>query len=286
MVPAVALAPAVPAPPAAVPPASQPDLPPLASEAAILASHSGVTEIYRFQQQPEVIVVQFASLAEQANALNRAAALIEKAGYPHDRVLDLAELDRRIRADGSTPETFYYGHDYRAADVLRLFDLIDRSGTPMSQGEAWLRRQVSAWGWVPGTNGALISLVQEDPAVGLDAAARATILRHELSHGEYFTTPAYARSSQRFWDETLTDADRNRFRGFLSGEGYDVGLADLVVNETQAYLMHTPNRQFFSARAVGMSDSRLDALRSRFLADMPPSWLRDRTPAATPSPVH
>ena len=57
-------------------------MPRLASEADILASHSGVTEEYRFQPRPQIYVIQFATLAQQASALNRAAAMIEKAGYP------------------------------------------------------------------------------------------------------------------------------------------------------------------------------------------------------------
>ena len=254
-----------------------PVLPRLASEAAVLASHSGVTEEYRFLPQPEIYIIQFATLAEQASALNRAAAMIEKAGYPHDRVLGEAELDSRIRAEGSTPETFYYGHDYRAADLLRVFQAIDASATPMTLGETWLRGRLAAWGWHPGINAALISLVQDNAAAGLDDAVRATILRHELSHGLFFTSPAYAFYSQQFWDGVLSEPERARFRSFLSGEGYDTALNELVVNETQAYLMHTANKQFFNAQAVGIPDQRLDMLRALFLTGMPPGWLRDCT---------
>ena len=275
---AVALAP-TPLAPTAVAATATPaaTLPPLATEAAILARHAGATEEYRFEPQPEVVVLQFATLAEQAGTLNRAAALLEKAGFPRDRVLSQADLDSRIRAQGGTPETLYYGHDYRAADLLRFFDELDRSGTPMSDGEAWLRQRVAAWQWSAGSNGALISLVQDDPAAGLDAAVRATILRHELSHGLYFTSPAYARYSQQFWDTTLTDADRARFRAFLASEGYDTTLSDLVINETQAYLMHTTDKRFFNAQVVGIPEPRLNLLRGLFLTGMPPGWLRDCT---------
>ena len=265
-------------PPDAVPPPSEPvQQLPLATEAEILASHSGSYEEYRFQPQPNVIVVHFATLADQASALNRAAAMVEKAGYPRDRVLDQAELERRIKAEGSTPETFYYGHDYRAADVLRFFDAIDRSGTGMSAGEAMLRQRVAAWGWKPGINAAMISLVQADEAAGLSRPVRATILRHELSHGLYFTSSAYAHYSHEFWDSEMTGAERAQFRSFLANEGYDTGLDDLIVNETQAYLMHTANKQFFNAQAVGIPEARLNVLRGLFLTGMPPSWLRDCT---------
>ncbi len=269
------LAPVVPVSTAPVPAA--PVLPLLASEAAILADHPSGTTAYRFVPQPNIVILQFASLADQASALNRAAALVEKAGYPRDRVLDEAELNRRIRAEGGTPSTFYYGHDYRASDILRVFGAIDMSGTPLTDGEAQLRQRVTQWGWQPGTNAALISLVADDPTNGIDRTMRATILRHELSHGAFFTTPDYARYSGQFWNTILTDGERALFRKFLAGEGYDVTLEELVINETQAYLMHTASDLFFNAKAVGIPQARLDLLRALFLTGMPPGWLRDCT---------
>ena len=249
-------------------------------EAAILAEAPGATKAYRFELQLEIVVLSFATLAEQASALNRVAALVEKRGFPRDRVLDVGELRGRIQAEGGTPDTFYFGHDYRASDVLRFLAMLGRSGLAPTEGEAALRRMVDDWGWRDGTNEALISLVDADPAdpaPGLDAAARATILRHELSHGLYFVSPAYARYARTFWDTTLTEPERARFRQFLAGEGYDTSIEDLVVNETQAYLMHTGETRFFNAQAVEIAGPRLDALRALFLTGMPPGWLRDCT---------
>jgi hypothetical protein len=122
-------------------------------------------------------------------------------------------------------------------------------------------------------------------ADGIDAAARATILHHELSHGEYFTNPAYAGYAQAFWRDSMTAAERAAFTGFLMREGYDPGIEDLMMNETQAYLMHTPDARFFNAAAVGLPLAELDRLRAAFLLGMPAGWLRDCTPApgATPS---
>ena len=151
-VPAVSQAPAPPTPPA-VP------LPPLATEAQILADAPEQTTIYRFAPQPAVIVVQFPNLREQATMLNRVAALIEKDGFPRDRVLDHAELDTRIRAAGVTPDTFYYGHDYRSADITRFFAI----ATGLNGDEGRLRNLIAQLGWREhGALGALISLVREN----------------------------------------------------------------------------------------------------------------------------
>jgi hypothetical protein len=52
-----------------------------------------------------------------------------------------------------------------------------------------------------------------------------------------------------------------------------------MVNETRAYLMHTPDSRFFNARDVDLALSRLAALRAMFLVGMPNGRLRDCTPA-------
>ncbi len=101
----------------------------------------------------------------------------------------------------------------------------------MCRGVAWLRQRVAAWGWQPGINAALIALTQNDPAAGWDRAARATILRHAALARPYFTLEADRDDSKQFWQTTLSDSERGRFRTFLKGEGYDVALTDLVINE-------------------------------------------------------
>jgi hypothetical protein len=269
---------------APVTPAVQPALPPMASEAVILARAPESTEAYRFALAPSIFVLQFPSLAEQASTLNRVAAWLEKLGFPRDRLLGTAELEQRIRASGDTPETFYSGHDYRATDLLGFFAEADRAGTALTSGETSLRRMMAEWGWRAGTNAALITLVRRDDAAGLDVAARATILRHELSHGLYFTSPDYAHYAAQFWADALSHDERDRFRRFLAGEGYDTGIDDLVINETQAYLMHTADRRFFNAAAVGIPERRLDVLRTLFLLGMPPGWLRDCTAVPPKAP--
>ena len=258
-----------------------PALPPLATEQQILDRTPDDTEVYRFLSQPKILVLQFATLADQAAMLNRAAALVERNGTPRDRVLDPAELDQLIRASGEVPERMYFGHDYRAADLERFFHLADPHLTP---AEAWLRDRLRKWGWREGGTGALISLVRENQATGIDRASRATILRHELSHGLYFVDADYAAYARRFWAATLSEAERDQFRRFLGREGYDTGNEDLMANEAQAYLVHTADNRFFNAASVGMAQARLDMLRAQFLAGMPPGWLRDGTavPARLP----
>lgn len=259
-------------PPASVTPhLSLPSL----GEAEILDRSPSQTEAYRFAQAPAIVILQFASFADQAATLNRAAALIERAGFPRDRVLDAEALANGIREAGGEPETFYLGHDYRTADLERFFALAHRDNVTLNPQETWLRQAMRQWGWEPGTKAALISLAREDPGRGNDRTSRATILRHELSHGLYFTDPQYAAYVAAFWQSSLTEAERAAFRAFLGREGYDTEIEDLMRNETQAYLVHTADPRYFNATAVGLPPKRIAALRTQFLAGMPPSWLRD-----------
>ncbi len=245
-----------------------------AGEADILAHQASVLDVFRFDRNPRVLVLDFASLHRQGAMLNRIAALAEKNGAPHDRVLDDADLARTIAASGTTPDTFYYGHDYGTLELNRFFACVDQAHLPLSPEEAWLRDLVvQEQGDDPSRRMGLISI----PAVSADVTAdmRHTILHHELSHGEFFTNPDYADWSQEFWEHRLDAPGREVFRRFLVAEGYDPTLQTLLINETQAYLMFTPSRTFFSATALGVSDAAVAEWREAFREGMPPGWLKE-----------
>jgi hypothetical protein len=247
----------------------------VASESEILANRAGHLVIRRFAGNPAIVVLDFPTLGEQARMLNRVAALVEKAGLPRDRVLDDAALDAAVRASGSSAETFYYGHNYRAADLVRFFALADTAGVRLNAEEERLRALLGSLGWLrPDAAGALVSVPHEGVEPWLDARARAAMLRHELSHGEFFTSPAYAALVWRFWFQMLTEEERVRFRAVLAQAAYDPALEEVMANEAQAFLFHTPDERFFSAPAIGIAEERLAALRAAFVAGMPDGWLR------------
>jgi hypothetical protein len=270
-------APVAPAPSATTPIPSAPSFAiETATEQKILDNVPTDLSVFRLADNPRVLVLDFASLRDQGRMLNRVAALVEKAGLPHDRVVSETELDAAISARGDTVETFYYGHDYAASSLARFFGLVDATHVELDRQEERLRALLMQEGWLaPGTTAAVITL----PAVGssskMTRAARAAILRHELSHGEFFSDRAYADYVHRFWLTELTEAERAAFRGFLGREEYDTGIEELMFNEMQAYLMFTRDPQFFTAGQAGLSDVRLAELQARFLAGMPAGWLRD-----------
>ncbi len=255
-----------------------------ATEAEIVANTDPNLVIFRFTPNPRILVLDFPDLHEQAMMLNRVAALIEKAGLPRDRVLTDAELAAAIAAHGDTPDTYYYGHDYSAASLSRFFLLADRDHVVLTPQEQTLRRLLTQEGYLEaGSLGALISIPHAGLDPQIDMAARATILHHELSHGEYFSNPVYADYARQFWKTAMTPADRAAFTHFLASQDYDSNDEDLMMNETQAYLMHTPDRRFFNAGVVSMTNTALNLLQAGFLLGMPKGWLRDCT--SVPGPV-
>jgi len=221
--------------------------------------------------------------------MNRLAALVEKEGAPRERVFSDEELTKFIAAAGENAATFFYGHDYEATAVAHFFTLAESQRLQLnSQEEHLLSVMLGASVLHRGSAGylanepksAVISTVQpqsDDPATPqnetVDAQLRETILRHELSHGEFFTNDAYRHYCEQFWHTNLSERERLLFRNFLSQAGYDPSDETLMINETQAYLMHTPDPRAFSAKRLGATSEELDDLRRRFAAGHPPTLL-------------
>jgi len=227
-----------------------------------------------------VLVIQFPRLQAQGRALNRAAALIEKGGGRRDRVLTDAELQAVLADSGDTEASYFLGHDYRAEDLGRFFSLAQAQLVALNTDELRLRQllldagllQTAGPGQFSGTPGrALISFSAEqadDPAAGqdesMDGPRRESVLRHELSHGRFFTDGRYHDHCWRFWREQLSETERQAWRRYLDHLGYDPGNEELMVNETQALLMHTPDTRDFNAAAMGMGEPQLEGQRARF----------------------
>jgi hypothetical protein len=249
---------------------------------AQIDAHRGTTPtLFHLQEDPNVLVLDFPVLHEQAQMLNRIAALIEKADMPRDRVVTEAELDAPIHAAGGDPDAYYYGHDYRAADLARFFQLAAQQKIPLNPQETWLRDTLDHDGWLaPEANGALISIPGITAAI--DAASRTTIFRHELSHAVYFTDPAYVALTKHFWNDMLTDTERAAIKAFLGKDGYDTKDEDLMANEGQAYLIHTRDPRYFMPAMVGIDPTREAILRGTFVDAIPEPWLRASALAVAP----
>ena len=248
-----------------------------ATRRQILADNPAHLAVFRYAPNSNIVVLDFPSLRMQGLMLDRVAALIEKAGLPRDRVISWARLRRVIVAGGDTISTYYYGHDYSAAALASFFALAAAEHRTLNPQEQRLHALVAQLGWLrPGVNAGLITLPRQGANKYVTGTARDVILTHELSHGEFFSNPAYRAYVRRFWHQDLTAPQRAAIRHFLGTEEYDTGDETLMMNEMQAYLMFTRNPEFFSAHDVGMTPAQRRALETRFLAGMPVGWLRNR----------
>lgn len=256
-----------------------------ADEQQILNHVATHLTVFRFAANPHIIVLDFPSLLEQGEMLDRVAALIEKAGLPRNRVLTDAQLTAAIHATGDTVSTWYYGHDYPAAAIARFFALADAEHIALNRQEQRLRALARQLGWfAPRAVGAVITIPRVGSNANVTLAARAAILHHELSHGQFFTDPAYAAYVRDFWRLALTQQERDNMRRFLGSEGYDTSDDALMYNEAQAYLFFTPDPAFFAPKDAGLTDARRLALKVEFLKGMPRGWLRQSL-ARSISPV-
>ena len=256
-------------------------LAPALDEPALLAETVATATAHPFALAPAVLVLLYPSLHSQALAMNRVGAFVEKAGLPRDKVLDDAALDDAVQASGDSFDTYYLGHDYKAADLARFFTTAAQGRVTLRPEERALQATLQANGMLaPGATGAVITLPPLTSDANVDATARATILRHELSHGVYFTDSAYAAATTRFWNQSMSAAQRTAFRTMLGHEGYDTSNEDLMRNEMQAYLAHTADPRFFNPASLGLPAAEIAALRQSFVASMPAGWLRDRAAAA------
>lgn len=240
----------------------------------------------RLALNPRILVIEFPDLASQGLALNRLAALVEKHKAPRDRVLSNEGLARFIQQSGDTPETFYAGHDYTAESVARFFTLAVNQQVLLNPNELRLGNLLLASKLLVEENDRLApapgpqavvtfsALQADNPATpadeSVDATRREAILRHELSHGEFFTNAEYRKHCWTFW-QGLSDDERAMFRSFLTKLDYDPRIEELMVNETQAFLMHTPDRRAFDGRQLGLSAAQVEALRAKFRQGMPAS---------------
>ncbi len=267
----------------------------------ILAQRSEQIAMFRPRANPRVLVLNFPNLKLQGRMLNRIAALIEKKDAPKDVPLEDDALTDYIREKGQVVGTFYFGHDYRASALLRFFTLMQERGITANPEEQRLKSILIEQGFMLRDGDQLslslpeqalvtiTALQRDDPATlvdeTVDEGLRDTILRHELSHGEYFTNQAYRDFCTRFWHEELNETERQRFRRYLRQQDYDSKNEDLMINEMQAYLIHTPDPRAFAAHNLGMTEAELNEVRKRFyLAGPPSALLEEMAGTVTPLP--
>jgi hypothetical protein len=216
----------------------------------------------RLRENDRIFVLLFPDLAAQAAMLNRLAALIEKASLPRDRIVSHDELAETIARGGETAERWYLGHDYAGAAIARFFAIAARDGVALSAEEKWLRDRFQAARASVPAEAEIAVISAPNVGDGIDPEMRRAIVDHEIGHGFFFTRPDIAVHVLDVWRRRFRDDQRRAIAAFLSKEGYDTDDEMLMANEAMAYLLFTPDRRFFDAATLGISEQALAEMRA------------------------
>lgn len=254
----------------------------------ILHAKSDQLVVWQYADNPSVYLFDFPGLSYQGSTFNRATQFTEQrfAGEGFPRVLNDEELAQHISAARRNQANFAFGHDYLVSELVQFFNFARRDKVELTLNEKAMRDFLIQQGLLRDFRGfyqaikpdvVILSIPQaqdrkpDEPVISL--GARYTILLHEMSHAEFYSNPHYSKFCLRFWNETLTEAQRESFKKFFRGYNYSVDYEDLVVNEMQAYLMFTPDPKSFNARRLGVSTEELESMRNAFRKGKPPTRL-------------
>ena len=253
----------------------------------ILNSSSTQLAVWRFTGNPNILIFDFPGLAYQGRSFNRITQFTEQqSSEPYPRVLTEQEMAARLAASRRSESDFAFGHDVMVHELVKFFNFAVRDKIELNSDEAAIKDFLLEQGLIrvfrdifqavsPNTVILSIPQIQEKTATQplINRAARFAVLMHELAHGEYYSNPYYAKYCDRFWFESLSEQQRSYFKKFLGQYNYALGNEDLLINETQAYLMFTPDPHSFSAKKLGVADVELEAMRDAFRKGKPPTKL-------------
>lgn len=213
--------------------------------------------LYAITDQPGLYVLHAPSLAAQGAMFSRVVALVERRDMPRDRVVSMNAIAANARRFGEDPAGLTAGNNFSTAQIAQFFEVAQRQHASLTEGERALQTLLTQWGLIRQEAGAggpawraasphdfLITI----PGTGkgpagevIDTEVRAAILSHELGHWRFFSDPAYAHACRTFWWHQLTYTEREALTDELTSMGYDPS-DRIVIDELQAYLLHTPAR--------------------------------------------
>ncbi|MDH6152705.1 MULTISPECIES: hypothetical protein [Paraburkholderia] len=225
---------------------------PLARLAAALAPDARL-QLFTVTDQPGLHVMQAASLEQQGAMFTRVVALLERRDMPRDRVVSATAIAAHARRFGTDPAGLTAGNNFSTEELTHFFELAREQGVVLNQGERMLQTILVRWRLIREEQGIWKAASAHDflitiPGLGrapggetIDATVRAAILSHELGHWQYFSDGAYAHACRAFWWQVLSFEERAELTRQLENLGYDPS-DRIVIDEMQAYLLHTPAR--------------------------------------------
>eukprot|EP00976_Prorocentrum_cordatum_P095010 1190010-Prorocentrum_minimum.AAC.4 len=189
--------------------------------------------VFRWQGHENVILLRFPSNAVQKASMARLSLFLEDKEHS-GTVLEHLPTGR---VGGALA---YTGHNFRASDAARFFEAVNAAGFNLSDAENQLRLAlesqrivvtVKGGGYIAPSKFGVIAVAR-----GFEREEAKETLLHEAMHGLFYTAGDFERACWAFWQSSLKDDDRDTWREFLEGVGYDSSNEELTVNEFQAYM--------------------------------------------------
>lgn len=233
---------------------------------------------YLLPENNRVVVIDFPSLREQAQMFGRVVLFVERHGAPKTHVMTQSEVQQWLEQHAQRLETLTVGNNFRASQLARFFNTARVQDVALSDEEQQLRDWLLQAGLLRLMDTTLAAGEPESVIVTLPQASsvpgcatctikdahRNVILEHELSHAHFSTDARYRDYVMSFWSGMTSQESGDKFAQFLRKRGYNADDQELLANEMQAFLMHTPDVKMFAASAVGMTEAELNEIRRRF----------------------
>lgn len=245
---------------------------------AIFAAQVDTLSGYIVDEAERVLILDMPNLREQGKMFSRIVVFLEKGNTPKTRILTTGELQEWMKDSHTSIEQLTAGNNMHVADLVRFFNTAHQQGEPLTHNERRLLDLLQNWNvlrevdsqWVlVEPDRFLVTIPQSSMVRGckqclVTAAQRCTILEHEMSHAKFALDNDYREHTLRFWFKTMSLDVREKFVSFLTSRGYDPNNHELMIDEMQAFLMHTPDTAMFSASELGVTHADLEDLRQAF----------------------
>lgn len=260
---------------------AQPTVLPIAevlSVSAIAQARPAGRAAYRLNSNPRVLVLDMPNLHDQALIFKRLVLFIERIEAPRDRILGMSEVLSWQQQHQHEWPALTLGNNFRGEDLALFFNTALLQGELLTEEEQWLLQGLLTWevltqdkkGYTSVQPEAAVLSVPQPSTVAncstciITDQRRALILDHELAHARFITDQTYRHHVRWFWYQHVKPAERKSIVRYLQRLGYDVTVPELLINEAQAFLLHTPESEYFSAAAAGVSHERLMQLQEIF----------------------
>ncbi len=263
------------------------------SREQIVTAKAGERTFYWLQNNPRVLVLDMPNVEDQSRIFARLVIFIERSSAPRHRILSVEEVLKWRLVNKETLATLTIGNNIRANDFARFFNVARLQNEPITEDENWLLTQLIKHGVIMSVANGYESLAPEKIVISvpqvskIEGCANCTItmlkrdliLRHELAHARFITDQVYRNYVWWFWHNILTSQQRIDISKYLRSLGYDLSAPDMLVNEMQAFLIHTPESEYFSSRAAGLPTKQMATLHADFQKHYPSPAQPLRTPA-------